>query len=280
VTGGWKLAAIGDEIAAEPAAALAVMHEAGVQALELRSAWGKNVLALSDDELRIVQQEAAARGMPIPVIASPIGKTPITDPVDHELARLDRALAIAEQLGAWGIRIFSFYLPDGAVPEQYRAAVLARLQQFVERAARRGIVLLHENEKLIYGDIPERCHDILASINSPWLRAVWDPANFVQCGVRPHTEGFALLAPYIAHVHIKDAQLATGQVTPAGEGDGEVAETLAALAARGYDGYLSFEPHLALAGERGGFSGPEAFARAVAALRRLLDHLPAPHASS
>ncbi|MBX6755251.1 MAG: sugar phosphate isomerase/epimerase, partial [Thermorudis peleae] len=96
----------------------------------------------------------------------------------------------------------------------------------------------------------------------------------------PHTEGFALLAPYIAHVHIKDAQLATGQVTPAGEGDGEVAETLAALAARGYDGYLSFEPHLTLAGERGGFSGPEAFARAVAALQRLLAQLPAPHASS
>ncbi len=269
----WKLAAIADEIAADPTVALDLMHQAGIFALELRSAWNKNVLDLDDTEIHILYQLSLSHGITIPIIASPIGKSSIDQPEDFELARLNRAISVAKQLGAWGIRIFSFYLPQGTSPEQHRTTVLRRLETLVNRAANHGITLLHENEKHIYGDTPERCHDLLVSIGSPWLRAVWDPANFVQVGVRPFTAGFAKLAPYIAHVHIKDALLATGEVTPAGEGDGQITETLAALARLGYTGYLSLEPHLALAGQHGGFTGPEAFQRALTALRQLLARL-------
>jgi sugar phosphate isomerase/epimerase len=212
----WRFAAIADEIDPDLAPALDVMREVGILALELRSAWGKGVLDLDEDELHAVQRETSRRGMIVPVIASPIGKSLITEPIEFELRRLDRALAIAQRLDSWGIRLFSFYLPSGCPPDQYREAILERFQRFVTRAAAAGIVLLHENEKDIYGDIPERCHDLLKTIDSPWLRAVWDPANFVQCGVHPYQRGFSLLAPYIAHVHIKDARLATGEVTPAG----------------------------------------------------------------
>ncbi|MBO9386602.1 MAG: sugar phosphate isomerase/epimerase [Thermomicrobium sp.] len=271
----WRFAAIADEIDPDLAPALDVMREVGILALELRSAWGKGVLDLDEDELHAVHRETSRRGMIVPVIASPIGKSLITEPIEFELRRLDRALAIAQRLDSWGIRLFSFYLPSGCPPDQYREAILERFQRFVTRAAAAGIVLLHENEKDIYGDIPERCHDLLKTIDSPWLRAVWDPANFVQCGVHPYQRGFPLLAPYIAHVHIKDARLATGEVTPAGEGDGEVAETLAALAAARYEGYLSLEPHLLSAGRQGGFSGRAAFLRAHAALQRLLEQLSA-----
>ena len=74
------------------------------------------------------------------------------------------------------------------------------------------MIFLHENEKEIYGDIPRRCVDILETVGSPNLRAAWDAANFVQVGVRPHTEGFAALRPYLEYVQIKDAQLSTGEV--------------------------------------------------------------------
>jgi sugar phosphate isomerase/epimerase len=148
------------------------------------------------------------------------------------VARFRRAIEIAKDLDAPFVRVFSFFIPDGDDPAAHTGEVLARMTALAREAETAGITLLHENEKHIYGDIPARCLEILEAVGSPALRAAWDPANFVQCGVRPHTEGYAQLRPFIAYVHVKDSILATRQVVPAGQGDGEVRETLAALRGR------------------------------------------------
>jgi sugar phosphate isomerase/epimerase len=138
-------------------------------------------------------------------------------------------------------------------------------------AAGHDVVLVHENEKEIYGDIPERCLDVVESVGSHQLRLAWDPANFVQCGVRPFTDAYAMLRPYVDYIQIKDADRATGRVLPAGEGDGQLRETLEALRADGFDGFFSMEPHLEVAGSHGGFSGAQQFTRATRAFTGLLD---------
>ena len=132
------------------------------------------------------------------------------------------------------------------------------------------MVLVHENEKDIYGDTPERCLDIIQSVGSPNLRVAWDPANFVQVGVRPFTEGYALLRPHLEYMQIKDAHAADGTVTVAGDGDGQLVETIRALREDGFDGFFSLEPHLGDVHALGGFSGPELFTRAHAAFTDLL----------
>ena len=144
--------------------------------------------------------------------------------------------------------------------------------ELVRRAAGHDVILVHENEKRIYGDIPERCKDIVESIGSPMLRLVWDPANFVQCGVRPFTRGYQQLRSYVEYLHIKDAMMATGAVVPAGAGDGELVPTIRALRADGFDGFLSLEPHLALGEDFGGFSGPKLFGTAHGAFATMLDN--------
>jgi sugar phosphate isomerase/epimerase len=108
---------------------------------------------------------------------------------------------------------------------------------------------------------------------SPALRATFDAANFVQCGVRPYDDGYQLLRPHLAYVQVKDALAATGEVVPAGYADGQVAQTLATLRDSGFTGLLSLEPHLASADRFGGFSGPEGFRRAASALKALLAQL-------
>jgi sugar phosphate isomerase/epimerase len=135
------------------------------------------------------------------------------------------------------------------------------------------VVLLHENEKLIYGDTPRRCLDILESVGSATLRLAWDPANFVQVGVKPFSEGFLMLRPHLEYVQIKDARAGDGTIVPAGEGDGQIEEMVRALASDGYDGFFSMEPHLAAAGELGGFSGEEPFRVATKAFTDLLDRV-------
>lgn len=264
----FTLSAFGDEIDDDLEAQLALLAEEGVHGLELRGAWGKNVLDLSAAELRRARSLLDAYDFSVSAVGSPIGKSQLAQPLAFEEDRMQRALTAAEALRTDKIRVFSFYY-EGA-PEAARDEVLARMALLAGDAERAGAVLVHENEKGIYGDIPSRCAEIMRAVGSPALRMAFDPANFVQCGVRPMREAWPLLAEYVTHVHIKDALLADGAVRPAGQGDGDIPALLAALNELGYQGYLTLEPHLKVAGHSGGYSGPDGMRVAIGALRGLL----------
>jgi len=267
----WTLSGFADEISADLDEQCRVLNELGISYVEFRSAWDINVLDLDDDQLDRAARTLAAHGLRTSSVGSPIGKIGIHDDFEAHLRRLDRALQVAARLAAPMVRIFSFWMPAGDDPAVHRDEVLRRMTALSDRAAGSGVLLVHENEKGIYGNTPRRCLDIAESVGSPVLRLTWDPANFVQCGVRPHTEGFAMLRPHLEYVQVKDALLATGTVVAAGDGDGEVRETIRALHADGFDGFFSLEPHLSAAGPLGGFSGAKLFATAHAAFTRLLD---------
>ena len=272
----FTLSGFADEISPEPGVQLETLAAESIRYLELRSAWSTNVASLTDAELARFRREIEDAGVRVSAIGSPIGKIGIGEPIGPELERMRRVADVAGQFGTTIVRVFSFFIPAGEPPARHRQAVIDRMGALAQIAAEHAIVLAHENEKEIYGDIPERCADLIASVGSPALRATFDAANFVQCGVRPHTEGYQLLRPYLVYLQVKDALAATGQVVPAGQGDGEVRETLAALAASGFSGYASLEPHLAEAGRYGGFSGAQEFRRAAGALKGLLGELSIP----
>jgi sugar phosphate isomerase/epimerase len=267
----WTIAGFADEVSPDPDLQCKLLAELGIGYVEFRGAWDSNVLDLDDQQVVQLRQTFERHGIRVSSVASPIGKDLVTDDFDEYPRRLDRALHLAKVLGAPYVRIFSFLIPMGDDPAAHRHEVLRRMATLAARAEGQEVLLVHENEKHIYGDVPARCLDIVESVGSPQLRLVWDPANFVQCGVSPFTEGYALLRPYLAYLQIKDAILATGEVVPAGAGDGELKETIRALHADGFDGFFSLEPHLASASSAGGFSGPELFAQAHRAFTGLLE---------
>jgi sugar phosphate isomerase/epimerase len=270
------LSGFADEISPDPAEQLAVLAAENITHLELRSAWSVNVADLGDAELARFGHALDATGVRVSAIGSPIGKIGVDAPLGPELDRLRRVADVAAKFGTTIVRVFSFFIPASDPPERYRKQVIERMRALADIAEERGVVLAHENEKEIYGDHPQRCADLIASVGSPALRATFDAANFVQCGVRPYTDGYALLRPYLVYLQVKDALAATGEVVPAGRGDGQVRETLAALQDSGFDGYVSLEPHLATGGRFGGFSGPDDFRRAAQALKALLGELSIP----
>ena len=266
----WTLTGFADEISPEPEEQLETLAQESMGYMELRSVWNTNVLDLSDDELDRVKSATAQRGIRISSIGSPIGKVPVTDPFGPHLERFRRALHAADVMEAPYVRVFSFFIPEGQEPGHYREEVIDRMGIMAGEAKASGITLLHENEKEIYGDVPSRCLDILAGVGSPALRAAWDAANFVQCGVKPYKEGYASLRPYVEYIHVKDALSGSDRVVPAGEGDGQLPETLSALHDSGFDGFFSLEPHLASVGTYSGFSGPALFRKAAGAFKDLL----------
>lgn len=267
----FTISAFGDEIADDLAEQLTVLRDLQIRYLELRGAWGKNVLHLTDDEAHRVRELSDQYGIGVSAIGSPIGKSPIEAPIADELANLERIMAIGKIVGTSRVRVFSFYPPAEATDvDRYVTEAVERLQALTEVAAAAGVTLLLENEKGIVGDTVARCDALLRGVNHPALLFAWDPANFVQVGeAQVTTRGWPQLQQYIGYVHIKDALL-DGGVRPAGEGDGEVPALLANLRTSGYQGMLALEPHLTVAGHSSGFSGPEGMKRAVEALRAVM----------
>jgi sugar phosphate isomerase/epimerase len=267
----WTLSGFIDEISEDFGEQCEVAAGLGLRYAEVRSAWGTNILDLDDSQLRTVRQTLAEHGLSVSSIGSPIGKISIDDEFAPHLKRMRHAVEVANTLGAPYIRLFSFFIPAGTDPDSRREEVLSRMGALAELAASSDVILVHENEKDIYGDIPRRCLDIVTSVASPKLQLAWDPANFVQVGVRPFTEGYSLLRPHTGYIQIKDAVLSDGTVVVAGAGDGEVVETIRALRADGFDGFFSLEPHLGEYTEFGALSGPELFTRSWQAFTDILN---------
>ena len=265
------LSGFADEISPDPRVQLATLAAESISHLELRSAWSVNVADLSAEQVSAFRAALEDAGVRVSAIGSPVGKIPVAAPLAPELERMRRVAGVASELGTTIVRVFSFFVPAGEPAERHRDQVIDRMGALARVAEEHGLVLAHENEKEIYGDTPGRCADLITAVDSPALRATFDPANFVQCGVRPFSHGYGLLRPYLVYLQVKDALAATGQVVPAGQGDGQLRETLGALRDSGFTGFMSLEPHLARAGRYGGFSGPDGFRRASQALKFLLN---------
>ncbi len=271
----YTLSAFADEVSPDLSEQLGALERNGIHHVEFRGVWGKNVLDLNDAEVQDVAETLRKRGVRVSAIGSPIGKIAITDDFAPHFARFERALELTHRFGTQYVRVFSFFMPARSDPARFRDEVLRRMSALCDAAERfdASIVLLHENEKEIYGDTGDRCADLARTLNRRNFWLTFDPANFVQVGQRPFTEAYPLLYNRIRYIHIKDAMLGDGRVVPAGEGDGELRRLLADLASRDFSGFLSLEPHLAHAGRNDGFSGAELFGRAADALKGLLAEL-------
>lgn len=268
-----RLSAFADEISPDLDEQIAVLRSESIHYLDLRGVWDTNVLDLTDEQVTRVKQALDSGEMHVAAIASPIGKVSIDSPFEEHLMRFERAIQLAQSFQTPYIRIFSFYPPVDANtsldPLAWRGETLRRLREFTRRASAANIILLHENERGIYGDTVARCVDLLRSIDDPHFRAVLDPANFIQCEQTPFPDAYEQLRPWLAYVHVKDA-LTDGSVVAAGEGVARWPELLQSLRQDGYDGFFSLEPHLAASGQFRGFSGPDLFRRASQSLQHLL----------
>ena len=270
-----RLSAFADEISPDLDEQIAVLSSEHIHFLDLRSVENINVLDLTDQQVAGIKKTLDAHGIGVAAIGSPIGKVPIDSSFDEHLHHFERAITLAHAFQTPSIRIFSFYPPQqrddsSAVnPAEYRDEVLRRLQEMTARARAANVILLHENEKDIYGDTIARCVDLLQSCNDAQFQAILDPANFIQCGQTPYPDAYEAMHPWLRYVHVKDARL-DGSVVAAGEGAARWPELLQRLRTDGYDGFLSLEPHLALAGQYQGFSGPDLFRHASQALQHML----------
>ncbi len=233
-----RLCAFADEASADRQGQIQALLDNCIPYLEIRGVDGVNIGDIDDEAARRFKSELDAAGIRVWSVGSPAGKSPITEDFAIARAKFARLLELSNLFGATCIRLFSFYGTDG--DPAYFDEVTRRLNIFCDMAEAAGVIPCHENEKGIYGDTAERCLQIHRAV--PRLRAVFDPANFIQCGEDVPT-AWAMLAPYVYYGHIKDA-LPDGRIVPPGDGVGHIADYLPDFVARGCS-VLTLEPHLA-----------------------------------
>ena len=125
----------------------------GISYMEMRGVDGNNLIYHSDEKVREIKKRLDDAGIRLSACGSPLGKIDISDPFPPHLESLKRAIGVAHRMGTDNIRMFSFYLP-AEERAACRSAVFDRIGQMVRCAEENGAVLLHENEKGIYGWIP------------------------------------------------------------------------------------------------------------------------------
>ena len=234
-----KIYAFSDEASPDIDKQIDALLRNGLDGMEIRNVDGVNISDITIAKAKEVKAKLDGQGLRVWSVGSPMGKIGIQEDFGAHLDQFKHTLELAKVLGAANLRMFSFFIPKGQPASIYKEEVLARLSRFVEAAKDYDITLCHENEKGIYGDIPARCLDIHQTF--PQIKGVFDPANFVQCGVDT-LEAWELLKKHVHYLHIKDA-LADGFVVPSGEGIGNVLKIAKDFQELGGE-HFTIEPHL------------------------------------
>lgn len=196
------------------------------------------------DTVKKARDKLDAAGVGVSAIGSLLGRVDLSEDFEKHLDSFKHAVDLAGILKTRNIRMFSFFIPEGAYFADYRNEVFDRWHRFVEAADGSGIRLCHENETGTYGDTAERCVELMEELDSPWVKMAFDAGNFVLSGEEVYPKAFKALRKHTEYVHIKDAILDLGREVPAGYGEGGVREILKDLIAEDYENYLTLEPKL------------------------------------
>jgi L-ribulose-5-phosphate 3-epimerase len=260
----FRIAVINDEVTQDFDHACSVIsREFGLQWIELRAMWNKNIVNLDAKEVEDARRILEKYKLRVTDIASPLFKTdwpgapksqfsPKTPQFGADFTYeqqddvLDRSIGLAKAFQTDRIRCFDFWRLEDQTP--YRTAINQRLLAAAGVAEKKGVILLLENEPACNTATAAEAAKVLPSVNSPALMLNWDPGNAASRGEIPYPNGYELLPKQrIGHCHCKDAAKKSNGTgydwAPVGQGVIDWAGQFAALKQDGYHLAVSLETH-------------------------------------
>ncbi len=266
-----RLSAFADEMSTDINGQVLFLKKNSIQHIELRFVGDKNIVYQEKKEQERISNLLKQNEITCSAIGSPVGKVYVNSEWKNHFDLFKKTVDLASFFDCQFIRIFSFYRDEDLGDSQYQDLVLKHLNTMTEYVDGTNIILIHENEKDIFGDTPERCHLLAKEINSPHFKLAYDPANFVwgQQIINPIKNCWPLMKDDVAHIHIKDWKLGAKTGSIPGEGDGQIPELLQELQNMDYDGFITLEPHLEIGGQFGGYTSGELFEDSINSIRKI-----------
>jgi sugar phosphate isomerase/epimerase len=261
----FKIGVISDEISEDfDHACYVINKQFGLHWVELREMWGKNLQAVSDDEIARAQKILAKYDLQVTDISSPLYKVDWPDAPHSQYGSkedlhganettfkqqqevLERSISLAKQFKTNKVRCFDFWRIDDVKP--YRKAINAKLQEAADFAAKQGVLLVLENEFECNTATGREAAATLADVPSRNLALNWDPGNAVMRGeLDAYPGGWnALPKDRIHHCHVKNAvKDATGKIvwSPVDVGYIDWTAQFKALMGIGYSNAVNLETH-------------------------------------
>jgi L-ribulose-5-phosphate 3-epimerase len=258
----FRISVINDEISQDFGHACEIAtKQFGMQWIELRSMWNKNIAALDANEIAEAVRLVKKNDLKVTDIASPLFKvdwpgaplSKFSDKGDQFKAGfsyaqqdevLERSAALAKTFGTDRIRCFDFWRLEECAP--YRQAMNEQLNQAAEKIGKQGLTLVLENEHECNTATGAEAAKTLAGVPSRFFMLNWDPGNAAMRGEIPFPDGYALLPKHrIGHCHCKDVVRKDHGYEWAAVGKGFIdwAGQFQALKSDGYSHAVSLETH-------------------------------------
>ena len=237
-----KLSVITDEFTQDLMTAVWFVKETGLDGMELRTIDSLPMEKLSAERLKEIRHVLTAEHIAVSDIAGSFYKCRY-DSREGEMEKLSRLLEAARILECPYIRCFGF-LSEGA-PSLDK--IVKAFEKPLQMAEENGISLLLEADPSVTTTNHAMLRELIKAIGHNSLGAIYDPGNDIYDpqGEVPFPDGWQAVAPYVRHIHIKDAiKEASGPVCVRfGTGLVDFTSILKTLVKTRYDGYLSLECH-------------------------------------
>lgn len=243
----FLLSVITDEISQDPAIALALAKEHGLDGVELRSVWDTPVELLDGEKQAQLRDMIRAHGLKVSAIASSFLKE---DWGKDDRAKFDRVVSACHFFGCDSFRGFSFWENEAYSDEGF-AEYLGQYDALLEQE---GLQLVLENDPSVNLKTGFDLARFFTAHSFRRIGILWDPGNDIYtCGnaVTPYPDEYEVVKPFARHIHVKDAVHKGGEGVGVALGDGwmDFEGQLRALGADGYTGWVTLEPHFRLEGQ-------------------------------
>lgn len=152
-----------------------------------------------------------------------------------------QAIDLAADVGAGVIRVFGGKIPEGVSRAQAADSIAVSLGELAAHAAERNVAVAIETHDDWCS--PADVAGILKRVDQSHIGANWDYQHTTRVAKQSIDQAFAVLKPYIKHVHFHDGTDSADKLEfrPIGQGVYDHAAVLRALSSIGYTGYISGE---------------------------------------
>jgi len=237
---------VSDEISPDFNEAVRYGGEWGISIFELRVLKTGRIPAVDESELKEARALVKNNGLRVTALSPGIFKLPLsqTTKLEEELATtFPKTLDLAREFGASLVIAFGFQKEQNEKPEMF-SQVVDFMSRAAEKAGKEGIRIIIENEPGFWCDSGANTAKLIQAVNSPYLRANWDPCNGYGTAERPFPEGYEAVKQYIANVHVKDTKEGSMiRCVPVGEGAVNWKGQLAALVRDQLVRHITIETH-------------------------------------
>ena len=238
----FKLGVITDEVTQDIFEAAAFCKRYGLQCMEVRSVNDHSPFDFTDQDIADINAAAKEYGLTVCAISAPLFKCDFDDDaaIALHIENFEKCAQRANQIGAKMIRGFDFW--DSGIDIQKRAEKYKKITEICEKY---DIICVIEADPSVHSNTPQLTAQLAKEINSPYVKVLFDPGNEIWVTGKASDDAYDAVKPYLAHIHIKDADIIDDKPDGVKIGTGLVdyKKLFSRLIADGYSGNVMLETH-------------------------------------